>query len=84
MQRRLFALGLVVALLLAASSTVLAGIPALPSSFWGTVKVDGDIRSLWQNWTHGLHRQTVYGDISRELGWFCRFNDIELIDEARL
>jgi hypothetical protein len=46
------------------------------------VKVDGDIQKLWQNWTHGLHRQTVYGDITRELGWYCRFNDIQLIDEA--
>lgn len=49
-----------------------------------TVRVDGDIQRLWQNWTHGLHRQTVYGDITRELGWYCRFNDIQLIDEARL
>jgi L-fucose isomerase-like protein len=49
-----------------------------------TVKVDGDITRLWQNWEHGLHRQTVYGDITRELGWFCRFSDILMIDEARL
>lgn len=48
-----------------------------------TVRVDGDITQLWQNWTYGLHRQTVYGDISRELGWFCRFTDIQMIDEAR-
>ena len=41
-RRRRFALGLVVALLLAGSSTALAGIPALPSSFWGTIKVDGE------------------------------------------
>ncbi len=47
-----------------------------------TVRVDGDITYLWQNWTYGLHRQTVYGDISRELGWFCRFNNILMIDEA--
>jgi hypothetical protein len=30
------------ALLLAGASTALAGIPARPSSFWGTVKVDGE------------------------------------------
>ncbi len=49
-----------------------------------TVKVDGDITRLWQNWEHGLHRQTVYGDLTRELGWFCRFADIQMIDESRL
>ena len=46
------------------------------------VKVDGDIRKLWQNWTAGLHRVTVYGDITRELGFFCRFKDIRMVDEA--
>jgi hypothetical protein len=46
------------------------------------VKVDGDIRRLWQNWTAGLHRQTVYGNITRELGFFCRFKDIRMVDEA--
>jgi hypothetical protein len=46
------------------------------------VKVDGDIRKLWQNWTAGLHRQTVYGDITPEMGFFCRFKDIRMIDEA--
>jgi len=46
------------------------------------VKVDGDITRLWQNWTAGLHRQTVYGDIRRELGFFARFKEIRLIDEA--
>jgi len=46
------------------------------------VRVDGDIRKLWQNWAEGLHRQTVYGDITRELGFFCRFKDIRMIDEA--
>jgi hypothetical protein len=46
------------------------------------VKVDGDIRRLWQNWTAGLHRQTVYGDITQELGFLARFKDIKLIDEA--
>jgi len=46
------------------------------------VRVDGDIGKLWQNWAEGLHRQTVYGDIRRELGFFCRFKDIRMIDEA--
>jgi len=47
-----------------------------------TVKVDGDITQLWKNWSHGLHRQTVYGDITKELGFFCRFNDIKMVNEA--
>jgi len=46
------------------------------------VKVDGDITRLWQNWTAGLHRQTVYGDIRKELGFFARFKEIRLVDEA--
>jgi len=46
------------------------------------VKVDGDITRLWENWKAGLHRQTVYGDITKELGFFARFNEIRLIDEA--
>jgi len=46
------------------------------------VKVDGDIHRLWQNWTAGLHRQTVYGDITKELGFLARFKEIKLLDEA--
>jgi hypothetical protein len=46
------------------------------------VKVDGNITRLWQNWRDGLHRQTVYGDITKELGFFARFKEIRLIDEA--
>jgi len=46
------------------------------------VKVDGNATRLWQNWTAGLHRQTVYGDITKELGFFARFKEIRLIDEA--
>jgi hypothetical protein len=46
------------------------------------VKVDGDITRLWQNWSAGLHRQTVYGDIRKELAYFARFKEINLIDEA--
>jgi hypothetical protein len=47
-----------------------------------TVKVDGSAEKLWQNWTSGLHRQTCYGDITKELGYFCRFKDIRMINEA--
>ncbi len=47
-----------------------------------TVKLDGDARTLWKNWTAGLHRVTCYGDLSRELAMFSRFADVELIDEA--
>jgi len=46
------------------------------------VRVDGDITRLWQNWRDGLHRQTVYGDIRKELGSFARLKEIRLIDES--
>lgn len=47
-----------------------------------TVKVDGDIEKLWKNWSQGLHRVTCYGDITKELEYFCRFKDIEIVNEA--
>ena len=47
-----------------------------------TVKVDGDITTLWKNWSNGLHRQTVYGNIRKELGQFCRYTGIKMVDEA--
>jgi len=47
-----------------------------------TVKVDGDAARLWKNWTAGLHRQTCYGNITKEMGFFCRFNEIQMIHEA--
>lgn len=47
-----------------------------------TVKIDGDAEKLWQNWSHGLHRSTVYGDITADLKRFCRFKDLKLIHEA--
>jgi len=47
-----------------------------------TVKVDGDVETLWKNWSHGLHRQTCYGDITKDLVRFCRFKEIELVNEA--
>jgi hypothetical protein len=46
-----------------------------------TVQVDGSVTRLWQNWAGGLHRVTVYGDIVTDLKRFCRFMNIELIDE---
>jgi hypothetical protein len=47
-----------------------------------TVKVDGDIEKLWKNWSQGLHRQTCYGNITKELEYFCRFKEIEMVNEA--
>jgi L-fucose isomerase-like protein len=47
-----------------------------------SVRVDGDVNKLWKNWTSGLHRQTCYGDITKELTWFCRFKDIKMVNEA--
>ena len=47
-----------------------------------TVKVDGDIEKLWKNWSSGLHRQTCYGDITKELGSFCKYKKIEMVNEA--
>jgi len=46
------------------------------------VRVDGDVRKLWKNWADGLHRQTCYGDLTKELGFFCRFKEIKMVDEA--
>jgi len=45
------------------------------------VRVDGNVTDLWKNWSAGLHRQTCYGDITQELGFFCRFKDIKLANE---
>jgi L-arabinose isomerase len=47
-----------------------------------TVRVDGDIARLWQNWSRGLHRVTCYGDLVPDLKRFCRFKGIELVNEA--
>jgi hypothetical protein len=46
------------------------------------VKVDGCIEKLWQNWSHGLHRVTFYGDLIPDLKRFCRFKGITLTNEA--
>jgi len=47
-----------------------------------TVKVDGDVEKLWKNWASGLHRQTCYGDITKELGSFCKYKEIQMVNEA--
>jgi hypothetical protein len=47
-----------------------------------TVKVDGDAEKLWKNWSSGLHRQTCYGDITKELGSFCKYKEIKMVNEA--
>ncbi len=47
-----------------------------------TVRVDGDHRKLWQNWSHGLHRVTCYGDLVPDLQRFARFTDTRLVNEA--
>lgn len=46
------------------------------------VKPDGDVTTLWKNWSNGLHRQTVYGNVAKELGQFCRYMNIKMVDEA--
>ncbi len=47
-----------------------------------TVKVDGDIEKLWQNWSHGLHRVTCYGDLTQDMKRFCRYTGVKLLNEA--
>jgi len=47
-----------------------------------TVKVDGDAEQLWKNWSDGIHRVTCYGDLTRDLARFCRFKQVEMINEA--
>ena len=47
-----------------------------------TVKLDGSAEKLWKNWSHGLHRVTCYGDISKRLAQFGRFKDVKIVNEA--
>ncbi len=47
-----------------------------------TVKVDGDAQKLWQNWSHGLHRVTCYGDLTEDLRRFCRFKGVRMAIEG--
>lgn len=46
------------------------------------VKIDGDAEKLWKKWSNGIHRVTCYGDITKELQHFCRFKQINMINEA--
>jgi len=46
------------------------------------VEVDGDAEKLWKNWSNGIHRVSCYGDITRQLRHFCRFKQIDMINEA--
>ena len=47
-----------------------------------SVKVKGDLDKLWKNWSHGLHRVTCYGDITKDLERFCKFKNIDMVHEA--
>jgi len=47
-----------------------------------TVQVDGDAEQLWKNWSDGIHRVTCYGNLTKDLAYFCRFKQIEMINEA--
>jgi hypothetical protein len=50
--------------------------------FTDLVKVNGDAEKLWKNWSSGLHRQTCYEDITKELRSLCKYKDITMINEA--
>lgn len=47
-----------------------------------TVKVDGSAERLWKNWSDGIHRVACYGDLTKDLEHFCRFKQIDMINEA--
>jgi len=47
-----------------------------------TVKVDGSAEQLWKNWADGIHRVACYGDLTKSLEHFCRFQQIDLINEG--
>ena len=47
-----------------------------------TVKVDGCATKLWKNWSDGLHRSTCYGNITEDLARFCKFMQINMVNEA--
>ncbi len=47
-----------------------------------TVKVNGNAEQLWKNWSDGIHRVTCYGDLTKDLEHFCRFKQIDMINEA--
>ncbi len=45
------------------------------------MRVDGDVEKLWRNWSYGLHRSTVLGDIVKDMERFCRLAKVKLINE---
>ena len=47
-----------------------------------TVAVDGSAERLWKNWSNGIHRVTCYGDLTKDLEHFCRFQQLDLTNEA--
>jgi hypothetical protein len=47
-----------------------------------TVQVDGSAQQLWKNWSDGIHRVACYGDLTEDLEHFCRFQQLDLINEA--
>ncbi len=47
-----------------------------------TVKVDGDAEQLWKNWADGIHRVACYGDLTKDMDHFCRFQQLDLVNEA--
>ena len=47
-----------------------------------TVQIDGDAEKLWKNWSGGLHRLTCYGDLTKDLARYCRFEKITMVNEA--
>jgi hypothetical protein len=47
-----------------------------------TVKLDGNSQRLWQGYTAGIHRVSCYGDLSGDLARFCRFAELNMVNEA--
>ena len=47
-----------------------------------TVKLDGSSERLWRNWGAEIHRVSCYGTLTRDLERFCRFAEVQLINEA--
>ena len=47
-----------------------------------TVKLDGNAERLWQGYSAGIHRVSCYGDLSQDLARFCRFSELNMVNEA--
>lgn len=47
-----------------------------------TMKVD-NIEKFLENWSSGLHRVVFYGDHTRDIRSYCRFNQIQLLNEGK-